>query len=59
MLDFINGFLRDEDGLETVEVVVVMVIVVSLAFAFKSKLQDWFSALVGQTNKSIGRMEIK
>lgn len=45
----ITGFLRDEDGLETVEMVILLVVLVSIAFAFRKTVVNWFNGFIEDT----------
>lgn len=49
MRKLILGFLRDEEGLETVEMVIILVVIVSIAFAFRKTLTNWFNGFVEDT----------
>ncbi len=44
MKDFVRGFVKDEDGMETIEMVIILVVLVALAFAFRKTLLNWFDA---------------
>jgi len=46
---FITGFLRDEEGLETVEMVILLVVLVSIAFAFRKTVVSWFNGFIEDT----------
>jgi cold shock CspA family protein len=44
--DLIFGFIKDEDGLETVEMVIIMVVIVGIAFAFRKTLITWYNGFI-------------
>ncbi len=46
MKDLIVGFIKDEDGLETVEMVIIMVVIVGIAFAFRKTLITWYNGFI-------------
>ncbi|MHB9094693.1 MAG: Flp1 family type IVb pilin [Eubacteriales bacterium] len=46
MKEFIVGFLKDEDGLETVEMVILLVVIVGIAFAFRKTLITWYNGFI-------------
>lgn len=48
MKDFLLGFFRDEDGLETVEMVIILVVIVGMAVIFRNKIAGWFKQALGQ-----------
>ncbi|WP_418792175.1 Flp1 family type IVb pilin [Phosphitispora sp. TUW77] len=45
----ITGFLRDEDGMETIEMVIILVVLVSIAFMFRKTIVKWYNELIGET----------
>lgn len=49
MKDLVVGFLKDEDGLETVEMVIVMVVIVGIAFAFRKTLITWYNGFINDS----------
>lgn len=46
MKDFIIGFLKDDDGVETVEMVIILVVIVGIAFAFRQTLTTWYNGFI-------------
>lgn len=46
MKDLIIGFLRDEEGLETIEMVIILVVIVGLAFSFRNTLITWYDGFI-------------
>lgn len=49
MKDLIFGFIKDEDGLETVEMVIVLVVIVGIAFAFRKTLITWYNGFINDS----------
>jgi|GEM_PF-1874103 len=53
--NFGRRFFRNEDGLETIEMVIILVVLVTLAFAFRRTLFNWYNTYIGQsTNPGAG-----
>lgn len=52
MGEVIRDFLRDEDGMQTVEMVIILVVLVGIAIVFRDQLIKWFNALLGQAQQS-------
>jgi multisubunit Na+/H+ antiporter MnhB subunit len=51
------AFLRKEDGLETIEVVIILVVLVTLAFALRRTLFNWYNTyIVEQTHPETGTL---
>lgn len=46
MLQIIKNFLKDEDGISTVEIVVIIAILVGLALLFKNSIVSYVSKLL-------------
>lgn len=46
MKNLIFGFIKDEEGLETVEMVIIMVVIVGIAFAFRKTLITWYNGFI-------------
>ncbi|HEX3032297.1 MAG TPA: Flp1 family type IVb pilin [Bacillota bacterium] len=53
MGNVIKRFIREEKGLETLEIVIILVILVGVAFLFKGKLSSWFTILTTKTDATI------
>lgn len=56
------NFFRDEEGLETIEMVIVLVVIVGIAFAFRKTLVSWFNGFLEDTakqNSEIGEIKTK
>lgn len=41
MLRLLKGFLKEEEGMGTVEIVVIIAVLVTIAIIFRSKITDW------------------
>lgn len=49
MRSFIKNFLSDEEGMETVEMVILLVVLVGIAFAFRKTLLNWYTKFVTES----------
>lgn len=49
MKDLVVGLLKDEDGLETVEIVIILVVIVGIAFAFRKTLITWYNGFINDS----------
>lgn len=55
MKELIVQFFKDEEGLETIEMVILLVVIVGIAFAFRSTLTKWFNGFLTEaTNQNSG-----
>jgi Flp pilus assembly pilin Flp len=52
MKQVISGFIKDEEGMQTVEMVIILVVLVGIAIVFRAQLIKWFNALLGQAQQS-------
>lgn len=41
MLSLVKGFLKDEDGMGTVEIVVIIAVLVTIALIFRKAITNW------------------
>lgn len=60
MKDLIFGFIKDEEGLETLEMVIIMVVIVGIAFAFRKTLITWYNGFIQDSQsqaKGFGALE--
>lgn len=48
MKNLVLRFLREEEGVETVEMVILMVVIVGIAVVFRKQLVEWFNAMLQQ-----------
>lgn len=55
----LNGFIKDESGLGTVELVLLILILVGLAILFKGKIGTFFNNLVEGLNAENTLRDIK
>lgn len=46
MKELVLGFIKDEDGLETLEIVIILVVIVGIAFAFRKTLLTWYNGFI-------------
>ena len=49
MKELVVGFLKEEDGLETVEMVIILVVIVGIAFAFRKTLITWYNGFINDS----------
>lgn len=47
-MNFIKKFLRDEEGMETIEVVVIIAVLVTVALVFKGKITEYVGSLTDE-----------
>lgn len=45
MTNYLKEFWNDEEGLETIEILLILSVLVVVAIAFKGKIMDWKDAL--------------
>lgn len=46
MLSLVKGFLKDEDGMGTVEIVVIIAVLVTIALIFRKAIVDWVDTTI-------------
>ena len=46
MLRLLKGFLKDEEGMGTVEIVVIIAVLVTIAIIFRKAIVDWVTNTV-------------
>lgn len=49
MKQLLLDFYRDEEGMQTIEMVILLVVVVSIAFAFRKTLLNWYTKFVTES----------
>lgn len=49
MRELILDFIKDEEGMETIEMVIILVVLVSIAFAFRKTLINWYTKFVTES----------
>ncbi len=56
MKDILVNFLKDEEGLETIEMVIILVVLVGIAFAFRKTLLNWYTKFITESvsTQSVG-----
>lgn len=47
--ELLTGFMRDEDGMETIEMLIILVVLVSIAFMFRKTIIKWYNELIAET----------
>ncbi|MBO4898414.1 MAG: hypothetical protein J5590_08975 [Clostridia bacterium] len=57
MLKLLKGFLKEEEGMGTVEIVVIIAVLVSIALIFRNAITNWvrdtIQSIFGSTDTSI------
>lgn len=48
MLKLVKGFLKEEDGMGTIEIVVIIAVLVALALLFKDKIGEFATSLMNK-----------
>lgn len=46
LLDGVKNFGRDEDGLQTLEIMLIIAVLVVIALAFRTHIIDWVEGLI-------------
>lgn len=52
----IRSFLRDEDGMGTVEIILIIVVLVGLVIIFKDKIQEIINSLFEKITTRTGKL---
>ena len=47
MLRLVKGFLKEEEGMGTVEIVVIIAVLVSIALIFRNAITTWVRTTIG------------
>ena len=47
MFNLIRGFIKEEDGMSTVEIVIIIAVLVGLAILFRNYIEDFVKYLLG------------
>lgn len=51
MLQLLKNFIKDEDGISTVEIVVIIAILVGIALLFKKQIVEFVNRIIGNVLK--------
>lgn len=57
MLKLVKGFLKDEDGMGTIEIVIIIAVLVALALLFKDKIGEFANELMEKMFKTPDKPE--
>lgn len=49
MIGLIKGFIKEEDGISTVEIVLIIAVLVGLAILFRNYIEDFVKYIIGMT----------
>ena len=59
LAEFIKGFFYEEDGIQTIEMVIILVVLVSIAFVFRKTMVQWYNELIGEAQRpDLGTPEV-
>lgn len=50
-------FWKDEEGIETLELMLIIAVVVFIALMFRNQIKDWMSGLISYGNNEINQFE--
>lgn len=50
---FMKDFWEDEEGLETIEILLILAVLISIALLFKTRITDWANKLFDQVDKQL------
>jgi Flp pilus assembly pilin Flp len=48
MLQLVKNFLREEEGMGVIEIVIIIAVLVALALAFRGHIVRFFNKIIGQ-----------
>jgi len=51
--NFMNEFWNDEEGLQTLEIMLIIAVIVAIALIFRKEIVAWIQKLVGLGNDNI------
>ena len=56
MKKILINFFKDEEGMETIEMVLILVVLVGIAFAFRKTLLNWYTKFITESvsTQSVG-----
>ncbi|WP_074011340.1 Flp1 family type IVb pilin [Numidum massiliense] len=53
MWQWLKRFWKDEEGLQTLEIMLIIAVIVVIALLFRSKIKEWIDHLIGVGDKNI------
>lgn len=56
MREFFTNFWYEEDGIETLEVLMVIAIIVVIAVLFRGKIIEWVNSLINKGDTEINKI---
>ena len=59
MLGLIKNFIREEDGMGTVEVVIIVAVLVAIALIFRKAIYNFVKEIVGKYSMTVSRMRLR
>ncbi|MBC5637333.1 hypothetical protein H8S33_11005 [Ornithinibacillus sp. BX22] len=51
--EFMTRFWKDEEGLQTLEILLIIAVIVAIALLFRKTIMDWINKLLGFGNQNI------
>ncbi|ASK62846.1 hypothetical protein CFK37_12155 [Virgibacillus phasianinus] len=51
--NFMKDFWNDEEGLETIEILLILAVLISIALLFKDRITSWANKLFDQVDKQL------
>ena len=57
MNDFLKTFWTEEDGLQTVEIVLIIIVIAAIAFAFRGWIIGLVETIMGTADDAVGRIQ--
>lgn len=54
-MSYIKGFINDEDGVGTIEIVLILVVLIGLVVIFRDYIEDLMDTIFGQINGSVSK----
>lgn len=50
---FMRDFWNDEEGLETIEILLILAVLISIALLFKERITSWANSLFDEVDKQL------
>ena len=54
-MNLIKDFIKDEDGIGTIEIVLILVVLIGLVVIFRDYIEDLMDTIFGQINGSVSK----
>ena len=53
MMNFMKKFWKDEEGLETIEILLILSVLIIIAVMFKDRITEWATKLLDKVNDEL------